>query len=377
MNRSRSRGGKPIGSITVQAAILMVVMLAVVALAVDVGTLYVGRTELQRTADASAMAAAWELLEAKATGKQVADGRLEALVRAQARQFARLNSKDVKRLNLGQEDVELGYMSNPSNPASSFQTGDTHKPNAVQVEVRRTEQQNGQLPLYFARILGFNKTSVTAKATAALNVNFNGFQAPSDGSNLPLLPFALDLETWNLLMAGGGNDEFRYDAKTGRVSAGKDGIREFNLYPQDTGSGGNRGTVDIGNPANGVGDIARQITGGITPADLDYVGGKLEFNSEGKLYLNGDPGISASLGKSLGKITGEARMVPVFSEVTGSGNASMFTIVKFVGIRVMQTELAGGEKRVIVQPAGVITLGGITSDSPHTEFIYSPVRLVR
>ena len=70
-------------------------------------------------------------------------------------------------------------------------------------------------------------------------------------------------------------------------------------------------------------------------------------------------------------------MVPVFSEVSGSGNASMFTIVKFVGIRVMQTELAGGDKRVIVQPAGVITLGGIASDNPHTEFIYSPVRLVR
>ena len=210
-----------------------------------------------------------------------------------------------------------------------------------------------------------------------MNVNFNGFQAPSDGSNLPLLPFALDLETWDGLTVGDGQDEFRYDPKTGKVIPGKDGVREFNLYPQDTGSGGNRGTVDIGNPANSVGDIARQITAGITPADLEYVGGKLEFNSEGKLYLNGDPGISASLGKSLGKITGQARMVPVFSGVTGSGNTSMFTIVRFVGIRVMQEELTGGEKRVIVQPADVITLGGIPSDDPHTEFIYSPVRLVR
>jgi len=365
------------GSITVQAAILMVVLLAVVALAVDVGTLYIGRTELQRTADASAMAAAWELLEARAASSKIPTAKLESQVRAQAREFAKLNSEDSARLSLGREDVELGYLSNPSDPASSFQTGGSQQPNAVHVEVKRTADRNGRLPLYFARVLGFTNSAVAAEATAALNVNFKGFQAPSDGSNLPILPFALDLETWNELLAGSGKDEFRYDAKTGKVLPGKDGMREFNLYPQDTGSGGNRGTVDIGNPANSVGDIARQITGGITPADLDYVGGKLEFNAEGKLYLNGDPGISASLGKSIGKITGQARMVPVFSDVTGNGNASTFTIVKFVGIRVMQTELAGGDKRVIVQPAGVITLGGIPSDDPHTEFIYSPVRLVR
>ena len=366
-----------IGSVTVQAAFLMVMLLGMVAFAVDVGTLYVGRTSLQRTADACSMAAAWELLERRAPGADVSHSKLESLVRQEARRFARLNSESKKPLSLGRKDVELGYMSNPSNPACEFQTGGLQKPNAVRVVVQHTDERNGRLPLYFARVLGLNNSAVIGEASAALNVNFSGFQAPSDGSNLPLLPFALDLETWNSLMAGGGTDEFRYDAQSGKVKPGRDGVREFNLYPQDTGSGGNRGTVDIGNPANSVGDIARQITGGITPSDLAYVGGKLEFNSEGKLYLNGDPGISASLGKSLGKITGEARMVPVFSEVQGSGNASMFTIVKFVGIRVMESELAGGEKRVIVQPAEVITLGGIPSDDPHTEFIYSPVRLVR
>lgn len=356
---------------------LMVVLLAVVALAVDVGMLYIGRTELQRTADASAMAGGWELLERNAAAGSLSRSKLAALVRGEARQFTRLNSKGAKSLTLGREDVELGYISNPSDRASAFRLDSPHRPNAVRVVVQQTEERNGRLPLYFARVLGFADAAVTAEATAAVNVNFKGFQPPSDGSNLPLLPFALDEQTWNELLAGGGKDQYRYDPQTQKITPGKDGIREFNLYPQDTGSGGNRGTVDIGNPANSVGDIARQITGGITQGDLNYVGGKLEFNSEGKLYLNGDPGISASLGKSLAKISGQARMVPVFSEVVGGGNSSMYTIVKFVGIRVMHTELAGGEKQVVVQPAAVITLGGIPSDEPHTEFIFSPVRLVR
>jgi len=209
----------------------MVPLLAIVALAVDVGALYVGRTSLQRTADACAMAAAWELLDNRATGAKISRSKLDALVHREARRFARLNGADVKELALGRDDVRLGYMSNPANPTSEFQIDGLQKPNAVQVVVRHTDERNGQLPLYFARILGFNTAPVIGEATAALNVNFNGFQAPSDGSNLPILPFALDLETWNQLMAGDGKDEFRYDAKTGKVSPGKDGIREFNLYP--------------------------------------------------------------------------------------------------------------------------------------------------
>lgn len=365
------------GNITVLAALLMVVLLAVVALAVDVGMLYIGRTELQRTADASAMAAAWELLESNAQAQKLSPRKLESRVRSKARQFAELNSTQAKRLRLGSEDVELGYMSNPSNPASTFETGAAQPKNSVRVVVQRSEQRNGQLPLFFARVLGFSKSSVAAEATASANVNFNGFQPPSDGSNLPLLPFALDQETWQALLSGNGKDEYRYDPKTKTVSPGKDGIREFNLYPQDTGSAGNRGTVDIGNSNNSTADLARQITGGITAADLDHVGGRLEFNDQGKLYLNGDTGLSASLGKSLAKIEGQPRMVPVFSQVEGSGNNATYTIVEFVGIRIMQAELTSGDKRLIVQPAAVVTLGGIPSDSPHTDFIYSPVRLVR
>ena len=46
------------GVVIVMVAVLLVVMLGCVALAVDIGYLYVARTELQRTADAAALAGA-------------------------------------------------------------------------------------------------------------------------------------------------------------------------------------------------------------------------------------------------------------------------------------------------------------------------------
>src|SRR4029078_5825159 len=120
-------------------------------------------------------------------------------------------------------------------------------------------------------------------------------KAPADGSNLDLLPFALDLQTFNGWVAGSGDDAWNWDPATKKVTAGIAGVLEVNLYPQGTGSPGNRGTVDIGSSNNSTSDIARQIVYGISPQDMAYMGGKLEFNSAGELQLNGDTGISAGV----------------------------------------------------------------------------------
>src|SRR5687767_7082284 len=50
------------GAITVFMAVLLVVLIAALAFAVDCGMICLARTELQRTADASALAATSELL---------------------------------------------------------------------------------------------------------------------------------------------------------------------------------------------------------------------------------------------------------------------------------------------------------------------------
>jgi len=364
---------------------MLVVIVAMLAFAIDVGFLLIAKTELQRSADAAAMAGAWELREAapRSNNIDLTDEILTA--RLQAQLFAAANnvcnaspSVDLNKPNSSSGDVVVGHLADPTDPNCAMDFSDPGRFNAVQVRVRRTSSQNGEVPLFFARIFGTQGKSVEAQATAALLNNFEGFEPPEDGSNLPLLPFALDVATWKGMLAGGGTDGWKFNSDTGKVSPGSDRVREVNLYPQGTGSPANRGTVDIGPSNNSTADIARQILRGVTQADLDYVGGELRFNSRGELYLNGDPGISAGVKNELAAIIGQPRIIPIFSSVKGPGNNAQYTIVEFAGVRICEVVLTGNSKRVIIQPASLLVHGGIPgTGEPRSSFLYSPVWLVR
>jgi hypothetical protein len=219
-----------------------------------------------------------------------------------------------------------------------------------------------------------------AEAIAGLVRDIKGFQAPSNGENLDILPYALDLETWNNFIANVGSDNYSWNSTTKTVSQGCDGKVEVNLFPQGTGSPGNRGTVDIGNSNNSTADIARQIVDGISSSDLAFHGGELKFNEQGTLTLNGDTGISAGVKDELTSIIGKPRIIPIFSSVTGNGNNAQYTIVKWQGIRIMAVKLTGSmsQKHVTIQIAPVLTTGVIPSTTSGTSsYVYSPVVLVR
>jgi hypothetical protein len=220
-----------------------------------------------------------------------------------------------------------------------------------------------------------------AEATAALLTNITGFRTPPRGKPIGLLPFALDEQTYEQMIDGNGTDVWSFDPLTHDVVPGSDGIVEANLYPQGTGSPGNRGTVDIGSNNNSTADIARQITQGLNAADLAHHGGKLELDDSGFLYLNGDTGISAGIKDELASIIGEPKMIPVFRSVVGNGNNATYTIVKFVGVRVLDVKLTGSmsSKKVIIQPATICTSGAefVPGSSSASSYIYSPVWLVR
>lgn len=366
------------GTVLVLTAVLMSALLVLVAFAVDLGYLMVAGTELQRTADAAAMAAAWELVDLKNPPDGRRRNKQVAAARKKAQQFVTLNQTEKKRLRLFNEDVKVGLLRDPQLSGSEIEEGGSAPPNAVYVQVQRTASRNSEVPLFFARVLGIDRAAVAADATAVLNMQFKGFRNPPDGSNLNILPFAIDAIAWEALLAGNGFDEYKYDAEGQRTVSGRDGVKEIRLYPNDTGSSGNLGTLDIGASNNSTADIARQILHGITPADLAHIGGSLEFNSAGKLYLNADPGLSAGFKDALLAIKGQTRMIPVFSDVQGSGGKAQYTITKFVGVRIMDATLTGGDKHIVVQPAAVVTRGGIQGTGGETtDFIFSPVRLVR
>ncbi len=367
------------GNILVLSAVLMVMIMAMLAFAVDLGYLYVAREEMQRSADSAALAAAWDLVDHGALTGDSNVYVMEESARSRAVQYASLNQVLRQSPGLASEDVVVGFLPDPSDPTTSIDQSGTNTPNTVWVRVRRTEDQNGRIPFFMARVLGIDSMNAEVEATAALMNSFKGFQTPSSG-NLSMLPFALDQDTWNDLLGGVGTDDWKWDAELGEVRPGPDGILELNLFPQGTGSPGNRGTIDIGSSNNSTADIARQIVEGVSPADLEHHGGKLEFDDNGELPLNGDTGISAGVKDELESIKGLPRIIPIFSEVSGPGNNAMYTIVQFAGIRIMEVKLTGKQsgKRVMVQPANIVARGGIPSaTSGTTPFVYSPVWLVR
>jgi hypothetical protein len=387
---TRLRPPRRKGAVSVLAAMMMVMILLIVAFALDLGYMMLVDTELQRTADSAAMAGCWELIDDEMASSGVNLSDEIVLARTRAVSFAALNPVtahapvvDRNDGNATEGDVLIGYLSDPADPDCEMTYGEPNRYNAVRVRVHKSAAQNGEVPHFFGRIVGLQTAAMQAEATAVLLNNVGAFTAPPEGKPLHILPIALDLGTWNNLMAGGGSDNWAWNDDTGTITAGADGVREVNLYPDLSVAGtapGNRGTVDIGSSNNSTADIARQIVDGVSAADLDYHGGELKFDDNGELFLNGDTGISAGVKDELASIKGDPRAIPVFSAVMGPGNNAEYTIVRFVGIRIMDVKLSSSlsSKKVIVQPANVMIWGGKSGGgTTRSDYVYSPVWLAR
>lgn len=371
------------GAITVLAALMTVCMLAMVAFTVDVGYILSSEQELQRSADSAALAACWEYAKNRAYDNNQSDsinaGRLVAA------QYAGLNriggaatQIDANLNNSTTGDITYGRIDDLYTSDPTVDTYSVKDFNAVTVRIRKSEDINGKVPLFFAKIFGLSGQEIRGEATAAYTAGVAGLSVPGHGGNIELLPFALDEDTWLDLLAGYAPDDWAWDSETGAISQGTDGILEVNLYPQGTGSPGNRGTVDIGGSNNSTQDIARQILYGISPADMAYHNDVLEFDANGELELNGDTGISAGVKDELKAIKGQPRVIPIFSKVHGPGNNAQFTIVKWAGVRILDVKLTGpmNKKRVIVQPAPIVVEGVIPGKDDDSDYVYSPVVLV-
>ncbi|HYO23769.1 MAG TPA: pilus assembly protein TadG-related protein [Lacipirellulaceae bacterium] len=372
------------GAITVLAAIMSLVALGLVAFAVDVGYILASKQELQRSADAAALAACWTYAERVANGtppaEAIALGRQSAADYASSNRLGNLQPAiNQNSANSATGDVVFGRIDNLSSYGAAISTASPGSFNAVKVKVRRDATLNGETPFFFARVFGHASMGLDAEATAGFYRSISGVRTPSSGRNLNILPYALDWSTWEDLLEGNAGDSWRWNPATKTITSGSDGVREVNLFPQGTGSPGNRGTVDIGGSNNSTADIARQIVYGISPADMAQHGGSLELDEDGELELNGDTGISAGVKDELDSIKGQPRLIPIFSKVVGPGNNAQYTIVHWAGIRIMDVKLTGAmnQKRVIIQPAPMVIPGAIASSEETSNYVYTPVVLVK
>ena len=381
---SRRSSKRRKGAALILALFLLSVLISMLALSIDIGYIAASKSEARRSADAAALAGCWQIYESTKINQD--ETMLQTGVQSAANLMAGLNSvcnnSPILSTSSTDSDISIGYLA--SLDGNSPIVSSSNNPyRAVRVTLRKTENFNGQVPLFFANFFGQSGRNMTVEATAAMAWQVKGFSSPSSfgSANLGVLPFAIDETTWNDMLNGGGTDSYKYDFDRLTVSSVSDGIREVNLYPQGTGSPGNRGTVDIGGANNSTADLARQIVYGISAQDFTELGKPLVLGTTGTMTLNGDTGISAGVKDELANIIGQTRIIPVFSSVSGNGNNAMFTIVRWVGVRVLAVNLTGAmnSKYLMVQPAPVLARNVIPGDTSRTwsSTIYSPVVLVK
>lgn len=367
------------GAIAVLTAVCLVILLAMVAFAVDLGYILVAETDLQRAADAAAHAAVLEYRSDDNAHLKVHRARVTASQYVQDNQILNTSATvSLNHANSAEGDVVVGRI-DFDRPSQPMTFGDDDECNAVRVRVRRTASRNGAVPLFFARVLGLDSAERYARATAAVIHEVGGFRVPPSGENVPLLPITIHVDFWETELRG-NVDQWAYHATDQSISEEPDDIPEVVLFPNRTESSGNFGTVNIGVTANSASYLGNQIRNGISQSDLDFHGGQLALNEQGELPLSGNPGLSSSVKDDLEAIRGQTVIIPLYSQVTGSGDNAAFTIVKFVGVRVMAVDLTGGEKFVSVQPANVTFKGVVQADAglrDTSEMVFSPPVIVQ
>jgi len=127
--RNRIRQSRRRGAVAVLAAIMLVMVLAMAAFAIDVDYLLLAKSELQRSADAAALAAAWELIDENALTGSSAISTIESNVRSVASQFGTLNPVLQQNPAIPDSDIVVRYLANFTDPTLSIDTSDTNYPN--------------------------------------------------------------------------------------------------------------------------------------------------------------------------------------------------------------------------------------------------------
>lgn len=154
----------------------LVALLAAASLALDLGLLYVARSEAQRAADAAALAGASAFVTSgcmSMTGGCVAGGPQETLAEQQAK-------------TIGGENFVAGQAAEIENGDVSFSYPSSTEPQ-ITVKVQRTIERGNAVPTLFARLFGVNRANVSAQATAEAYDPSGGSLPVGYGCVAPLL----------------------------------------------------------------------------------------------------------------------------------------------------------------------------------------------
>jgi hypothetical protein len=387
-------------------AFLLMPLLGMMAYAVDIGWITHTQSELQSAADADALAGAAALtgdatLEGN-TNLTTGDATLQNLVQQPngwvtyylpsqtasnqtnilsnsesiakiiAKKFAAYNTAGRVSLTLLDSDIEFGF----TDAAGNYQAcpGYTGFPNTVKAKLRRDSSANGPLGLFFGPIIGTPSASLTATAAATIYTGtVNSFQ-PNYTNPAWILPMTYDVNHWNNFLQGTNPD----------ATTDANGNPEIQVYPSIKFTG-NFGELSLDQGNDGASTISGWISNGVSSSDLsnEYSAGLLPLSSHDSNSgpdWKGNSGLKTSTIQTAQSNVGQTYLLPLFKPVnagtapdysdyqagTGNGSHFYYTIVQFVGIKIMPSGSG-----VVVEPAAVSSpqaiLTGVTVATPPAQ----------
>lgn len=394
------------GAIAIMSAVLALVVISVAAIVIDIGYIFLTKTQLQATCDSACLAAGTELSSGLGVAAIKTPAEVDLAGRAAGVDFASKNyaGDKISVFASSPRDFRFGRASFDAASGSWIRAWDAVPYNMVRARLHRDQDgsSNGDEPLnlLLAPIMGTESTNLAVYATCVI-MPASGFEVPPGSDQRALvLPFAFRRTVWerrelaqefsdnnpgvslsdnpyvyqedefgNRVLDDGGNpvqdifDNFSYTEANGeyRIHNSPDGMLEVDLYPEDPGASGNTagnsGTIDFGNSNNATSDIDRQIREGLNEADLaHFEDGRIVFDEDTpELDVEGDTGISGGpIDRAMNDILGEPRALALFTEVQNPGDNAIYTLVEFVGVRVMYSKLTGDNKHIWIQPATLV-----------------------
>ncbi len=363
-------------AVAVQVCVCMVVLIGFGAFVVDVGGMYNVRADLQRTADAAALAAASaytsdEMMTVR-MGTDLTGTAFDDVVNTasqRATSYAAPNpSYGTTTTNVHPGDIQTGWLDLHSATALLDTTPFAPASNAVQVLVRRDggdEGTNPAVPFLFAQVLGFSSGMTGARATATFDDRFSGF-LPGTGPT-GTLPMTIHEDAFATELANGG-DNYGWNENGGVDTGDGDGIREIRLYPYPlSGAGysegdGNFGVLNIGSGNQGLTELRDQITNGTPSSDfITEIGtADLTFYDGAGLPISytitGSPGLDGGLTHAIEHIVGSVVGFFLHDNVILSGANAEYTIVQMRFGRVMDIKLNGPphQRGLYIQPVSYV-----------------------
>ncbi|MCH8964005.1 MAG: hypothetical protein IIB58_03510 [Planctomycetes bacterium] len=230
------------GTVVVFTAVSFTILIGFAALSIDVGYMYSVQAQLQRNADAAALAGAMVLT----TDKMLTPSyNPTSDVISEVDAYAALNISGGVAPVVAGSDIIVGFISDLRDPTDTIAAG-VAPFNAVQVMVRRDDNNNGELPMFLASIFGVSSVPLRAVAIAGVEDGFSAYRPPSSGTS-PLLPFSISIDKFNdQITNGNGPDQWSWNENTRTPDQVPDGKNEIWIFPAGADAAGNFGTLNIG-----------------------------------------------------------------------------------------------------------------------------------